>query len=97
MLDIIEEIKNRYQVKEPIILTAFDSLAQPVFIEDDELWQLLRIYVLDELGGKITEVKEGETVGEALQRVTQKERNDARFILYLESGKVALVPHNTTR
>jgi len=96
MPNIVEEIQNRYQIKEPVILTPFIPLAQPVFIEDDELWQLLRIYVLDELGGKITEVKEGETVGEALQRISRKERNDARFVLSLESSKIAIVPHETT-
>ena len=73
------------------MLVPFNHLAQPIFIEDDDPFQLLHIYLLDINGGKITEVREGETVGNAFKRLTDDEKNDAKFVFLYKLHQISII------
>jgi hypothetical protein len=70
----------------------YDAQVEPIFIEEDEPYQLLRVFILDEKGGKITSLNRFESAAQALNRIKTEERKDAAYVLLFELHHLAVIP-----
>jgi len=92
MIDNINVIQKRFQIHLQVV--PFDALAQPVTIEEDDPYVLKNIHLVDENGGKIATVSIYETVGKTLEKLSDDEREDAKFVLMPETRQIALIPQH---
>ena len=87
---ILEATKERYNVQNAIVVE-FDPEMKPLFCKHLGKTTAEHIFLLDENGGKVGEVKVGEIVRDALDRLGEAKK-EVLYILSLEAGQIALAP-----
>jgi len=91
MSAVPEIIKERFARKD-LLMVPFDPEMTPVCLTPGEIQQIEHIFLLDENGGRITTLLEGETVSDALKLLGEN-AEEVAYVLSFESGFLSSLLH----